>query len=357
MSERRLAQRGTWREKLVTPLPLIISAVLFATSGCEKRNPAVKPQPLSVDASIAGAAAEAPVELPPEVMAAFAPLPPRFEPDGGQLTEAQIEAGRALYSDARWSASGKVSCASCHDLAHFGIDRSPLAQGALGKLAPLNTPTVLNAAGASRFGSLGQHTALEPFLESHIQQTLAPPTSAWPKIASLLNTVAPPAAGVAPLRQASRALGAYVRTLVTPTRFDAFLSGDRKALSNLEKSGLLVFFQYCAECHRGALLGGDRTAKLGVKHPYIDPNPDAGLDLASVTGREEDRSVFRVPPLRNVSETGPYLRHGTVGTLQSAVEMMGWLQRSAMFSDKDAAALIAFLRTLSGTAPSSPSKP
>lgn len=104
----------------------------------------------------------------------------------------------------------------------------------------------------------------------------------------------------------------------------------------------------CVECHSWASVGGRLYHKLGQHHPYADKDD---LGRYEVTKKEEDRYVFKVPMLRNVTRTPPYFHDGRVPNLQEAVRLMGWLQLDRHFTPGDIADLIAFLGTLEGNPP------
>ena len=125
---------------------------------------------------------------------------------------------------------------------------------------------------------------------------------------------------------AATALAAFQIDAFTRTNspFDQYIAGNSQALSSLEKRGALLFFRgaRCAACHRGRLLGGGSFANVGV--PQIGPGVGARkpLDL----GRGEDvpdlppiRFTFRIPPLRNVELTAPYMHSGAYPTLDAVV--------------------------------------
>jgi cytochrome c peroxidase len=142
-----------------------------------------------------------------------------------------------------------------------------------------------------------------------------------------------------------RAVGAFERGLVTPSRFDTYLGGDDKALSALEQKGLATFLSTgCVGCHNGALVGGGSYQKLGLVQPY--PTDDQGR--FQVTKNEADRLMFKVPMLRNIADTAPYFHDGSIGDLPTAVKTMARVQLGKTLSDEDTAAIVAFLSGLSG---------
>src|SRR5690606_17881203 len=106
---------------------------------------------------------------------------------------------------------------------------------------------------------------------------------------------------------------------MTPAPFDEFLSGKMTALDDKQLWGLQLFVEVgCTQCHIAAAMGGTQFQKLGNVKPW--PTADEGR--FGVTNNEADKGVFKVPPLRNVAETAPYLHDGSIETLEEMVQMM-----------------------------------
>ena len=142
------------------------------------------------------------------------------------------------------------------------------------------------------------------------------------------------------------AIGAFERTLVTPSRWDAFLRGDPDALTPAEKSGFQKFTAAgCMSCHRGAYVGGEMYSRLGLVKGWPDKS-DMGRH--QVTGHERDRLVFKVPGLRNVAQTGPWLHDGSINSLEKMVRLMGEHQVGKDLPPGDARAIVTWLDTLTG---------
>ena len=144
------------------------------------------------------------------------------------------------------------------------------------------------------------------------------------------------------------AIGAFERTLLTPSRFDRFLQGDSSALNAEEKKGAELFVSTgCVACHNGVGVGGMMYNKLGLVKPY--PTKDMGR--FSVTKQESDKMVFKVPSLRNVDKTGPYFHDGSVRTLPEAVSTMAEYQLGKKLSPEHVNEIVAFLKTLTAEKP------
>ena len=143
----------------------------------------------------------------------------------------------------------------------------------------------------------------------------------------------------------TRAIAAYERTLVTHDRFDDFLKGSNYALSRAERKGLELFLDLgCAKCHNGPGLGGNSFQKIGLKNPYANTND---LGRAKITGNDEDRFKFKVPPLRNVVLTPPYFHDGQAETLVEAIRQMAYLQLDKELTRDEAESIEAFFHSLS----------
>ena len=184
------------------------------------------------------------------------------------------------------------------------------------------------------------------------QEAAAAKIAKIPEYQELFKT-AFPEDGAVSFKNITTALGAFERTLLTPTRWDEYLKGNVSALSEQERKGVRAFMDNgCIACHSGVNLGGNSFQKFGlVKGPYWkfieDPKRDKGR--ADVTKKTEDEFFFRVPGLRNVAKTYPYFHNGSVWELDKAVNIMGMAQLGKELSKEDTDNIVAFLNTLSGS--------
>ena len=144
-----------------------------------------------------------------------------------------------------------------------------------------------------------------------------------------------------------RAIGAFERTLLTPSKFDNFLTGKKTALSEKEVSGLKVFLNFgnggCVSCHNGPALGGAQFRLLGEQVRA----PEANDKIAAAVFKDIP-SPLKVPSLRNIDKTGPYFHNGSVASLDDAIEFMAYYQLGKKISVKEKEDLKAFLATLTG---------
>ena len=320
---------------------------------------------LAVAIACGPAAAQSPdpKKLIADATAAFRPLSPAPAP-GDPTQAARIELGRRLFFENRVSMDGNVSCAHCHWPDRHATDGLPKAIGVFGKENPRNAPSIFNAALNVKQHWRGDRESLEDQAEKSL---LGPASFGNPDQASAMRKLKEiPAYGPAfaaafpgdpdPVNSKNwgTAVAAYERTLLTPSRFDAYLSGDATALSPKEQTGLRKFIDRgCASCHNGVGVGGNSFQKFGVAIDYWketgSANPDKGR--IDVTKNDADLYFFKVPSLRNVAKTAPYFHDGSVATLPRAVEVMGKAQLGVALSAAEVDEIVAFLDALTGPAP------
>ena len=292
-------------------------------------------------------------------MAAFAPLPADFATDANPMTPAKIELGRMLFFEKRLSANGRLSCNSCHDLASYGVDHQPTSSGFWNQKGTRNSPTVYNAAGYFAQFWDGRAATVEEQAKGPILNPVEmglPSGSAAvgalksiPEYVALFSAAFPGSTDPVTFDNVAAAIGAFERTLVTPSRWDRFLAGDQSALSAEERAGFHRFMHTgCATCHNGALVGGGAYEKLGEAQPFPDTTD---LGRFQVTKNFSDRMFFKVPSLRNVEQTAPYFHNGKIATLDEAVAQMGKYQLGVNLSAAEREQIIAWLKTLTGALP------
>lgn len=282
------------------------------------------------------------------------------------INPARAEIGRQLFHDSRLSANGRVSCASCHDIAKGGADKGRrYSLGLHGVATTVNTPSVLNAALNFRQFWDGRTDSLEGQIEEVIQnpkemgsrwENVVQLVSRDPKYSSAFAATYPE--GVTK-KSIQNAIASYERTLITPeSRFDKYLRGKSGAVTTKEQLGYMMFKRYgCVACHQGKNIGGNMFQKFGVMADYFAHRgkpTDADLGRIVVTGKAEDKHVFKVPSLRNVELTAPYFHDGSAATLEEAVDVMFRYQLGRIAAPEDKGAIVAFLKSLTaqpGTKP------
>ncbi|WP_434150382.1 cytochrome-c peroxidase [Methylocaldum gracile subsp. desertum] len=293
----------------------------------------------------------------------FEPLPKDMATEEFPTDPARVALGRKLFFDPRLSLDGTVSCQTCHRPGLYGTDALPKSIGAEHRLNARNAPTVLNAALQFKALWIGNRADVE----DQAMKSLTGQTSFGnPETAAVIRKLK--ALGYeAEFKQAfpndpepvkpenwGKAIGAYERTLVTPSPFDAFLEGDAKALTPQARNGLKTFIDLgCVSCHNGVAVGGSAFRKFGMFGDYWTETGSPSIDEGRFkeTQNPADKYLFKVPGLRNVAMTPPYFHDGSVATLPQAVRVMGKVQLGKELTDQEVSDLVAFLNSLTGELP------
>jgi cytochrome c peroxidase len=331
-----------------------------------------RPSPTDPGAQICEAAPQAEAQsaptfedLNPRLLRRFKPLRASFVKDGPAPSAELVELGRMLYYEPRISQNGSVSCNSCHSLASYGTTAEALTVGVDGKRADRNAPSTYNAAAqfalfwdgrSPNVEAQAVHPLLNPREMGMSPDAVVQALSSSRGYAERFHAAFPKTAHPITLDNVGAAIGAFERTLSTPSRWDRYLTGDRGALTDKEKEGLRVFTSVgCMVCHTGELVGGSMYEKLGAAEPWPAGGTDHGR--SAITGNPADEMVFKVPSLRNVDHTGPYFHDGSVKTLPEAVRMMATYQLGERLSDAEVDAVVAWLGSLTGPLPASAMRP
>ena len=309
-------------------------------------------------------AAQSDAELLKQARDIFMPLPKDMSTAEAPATKERVELGRMLFFDPRMTIDSSMSCANCHQPAFYGTDALAKPTGVRQRPHPRNTPTVLDAGLSFVIHWRGDRTSLE---DQVVQALVSPITSGQPDEKAAADRIAR-IPGYAPLFKAAfpgesqpvtrenigKAIGAYERTLVTPSPFDAYLKGNVNAMAPPARAGLARFMAVgCATCHNGVGVGGGMYQKFGVVESYWEATGSQPVDKgrADVTKDPADEYVFRVASLRNVAKTPPYFHDGSVATLPEAVKVMGRVQLGANLSDGEVDEIVMFLENLTGDLP------
>jgi cytochrome c peroxidase len=159
--------------------------------------------------------------------------------------------------------------------------------------------------------------------------------------------------GSASAERIRMAIATFERSLTTPgSRFDRYLQGEQGVLTAEELEGYKLFKNYgCSSCHQGRAVGGNMFEKLGIVRPYFtDQSKITKADLGrfNVTGMDEHKFEFKVPSLRNIFLTDPYLHDGSAKTLKKAIKIMGRYQIGREISSQHIKLITSFLETLTG---------
>jgi cytochrome c peroxidase len=281
-------------------------------------------------------AAQSPHAEPLVVREPITPIPAPAAQD-----QRRVALGERLFQDRRLSHDDTRSCSSCHDTRTNGASANARDSTPKGEPLALKTPTVFNVGLNFRLNWEGNFRSLEREAEQALSKPAIMASSVEEVLAKLL---ADPGMvkrfrdtyGREPNRDnLLDAIATFERSLTTPgSRFDRWLSGDGMAITPEELAGYQLFKSLgCISCHQGVNVGGNMFQRHGVFHPLGTPEPE----------------IVRVPSLRNVATTAPYFHDGSAATLAEAVKAMGISQLDRILTDEQITAIVAFLRTLTGT--------
>ena len=303
-------------------------------------------------------------DVPTQAQATFKAVPAKApEMKRNPSSPARLELGRMLYFDPRLSASQLISCNSCHNVGLGGADLQETSIGHGWQKGPRNAPTVLNAVfNVAQFWD-GRAEDLQAQAKGPVQASvemandpgrLVTTLKSIPGYAPLFRQAFPGEQDPITFDNVAKAIEVFEATLLTPDApFDAYLRGNRKALSSVEEAGLGLFMEKgCSACHDGLNVGGGGYFAFGVvEAPSDEVRPPGDTGRLKVTRSEGDKYVFRSPSLRNVAITQPYFHSGKVWKLEDAVRIMGSSQLGMALEDAEVAKVTAFLRTLTGRQP------
>lgn len=291
----------------------------------------------------------------------FKPLPEVAENKNNPVTSSKTKLGKLLYYDTRLSKAGNVSCNSCHNLQQYGVDNQAVSPGDAGKFGDRNSPTVFNAALHNMQFWDGRAKDVE---EQAGMPILNPVEMAIPHkgfLVDRLNKIKlyqdmfkeafPQEAKPVTYENLEKAIASFERTLLTPSRFDAYMQGNSNAITADEKAGLKVFISSgCATCHNGVGVGGGTLQRFGLVTDYrtLVQSKTNDVGREKVTQNKEDKDKFKVAGLRNVAGTYPYFHSGSIASLDSAVKIMGEVQLNKTLSKEEIKQVVAFLNALSG---------
>jgi cytochrome c peroxidase len=328
---------------------LTVLAATLAIAACEenKKPDDTKPAPKASASAEKGA-----TKVDQAMLAVFAALP------AANAEADKIALGKMLFFENRLSKAQDISCNTCHALDKAGADGKKLSEGHKKQAQARNTPSVLNASAQFKQGWDGRWKDVEEASTAHITDpkvmAMADEKAVVAVLASMPEYVdafkkAFPADKDITLANAGKALGAYQRALLVPTKWDKYLAGDKTAMSDDELKGVKTFLDVgCQTCHQGADVGGSLMQKLGLVKPWPDQTDQGAF---AVTKQETDKMMFKVANLREVEKTGPYLHDGSVDSLDKVVAMMADHQLGKVLPDDQVKSIVVFLKTLTADPP------
>lgn len=244
--------------------------------------------------------------------------------DGGVSDDPRAALGRELFFSTVLSRDHSISCASCHKPEFAFADNLPVSLGVEGRLGTRNTPSAMNTAGRTRMFWDGRSETLE---EQALLPIANPLEMDLPVTEAIARLQADPAwverfqnaykAGPSE-RTLGRALAAYQKTLNTfDSPYDRYALGDENAISDAAKRGRMLFITkaQCVSCHAGEDFTSDRFKNIGTYNGKQFNDPGRG----GVTGDIAQYGEFKVPGLRNVEVTAPYMHNGMFKTLREVI--------------------------------------
>jgi cytochrome c peroxidase len=289
-------------------------------------------------------------------------------PADNPMSQAKVALGKRLFFDSRLSITGQYSCASCHDPARSFSDGRAVARGATGEPTANGAMALVNVAYNVSFGwatpevrSL-EAQMLQPLLNEHPvelgvrgrEARMVALLCAQPEYRAAFAAAFPGSAGRASLDLVIKAIAAFERTLISGhSPFDRYVfEGDHEALTSQAKRGMALFYSArlgCSGCHSGFNFAGNWRDAQGV------------TGAPSLANDGTSSGPMRVPTLRNIAITAPYMHDGRFATLAAVVAHYEQAGRRAKqghgagrephlqpfaLDASERAALIAFLESL-----------
>lgn len=249
---------------------------------------------------------------------------PHYNFKENPLTEKGVQLGKALFFDAMLSKDNTISCGSCHQQSSgFTQHGHALSHGVDDLLTQRNSMPVQNMAWFPDFGWDGGVPHLDLFAISPIQKENEMGETLPNVLEKLRATEHYPKMFQEAFGDKSittehflKAISQYMLTLVSAnSAYDKYQNGNKAALNETELQGLAVFNQKCATCHSGELFSDFSHRNNGVKG---EDGEDTGRE--AITLSDKDKYKFRVPSLRNVAVTFPYMHDGSIETLEEVLD-------------------------------------
>lgn len=296
-------------------------------------------------------------------------LPPIPWPEDNPYTKKKADLGRLLYFDKRLSSDGTISCGTCHSIPHAFTDRRPVSTGIHGHHGTRHSPTVINSAYQKSYFWDGRAASLEdqckgPIANPMEMTALADASKAHEECHMrvkaikgyriLFNEVF--GNDECSINDIAKAIATFERTVLSGNSpYDRYKAGDKAAMNAEQIEGYKVFLKSaCANCHAGFNFTDGRFTNIGVGMDKT--NPDTGR--YGITHHSSEMGAFKVPTLRDVENTYPYMHDGSLKTLEEVVDYydkggipnphLHPLIRPLHLTDKEKKALVSFMKALSG---------
>jgi len=300
-----------------------------------------------------------------------------------------VKLGRMLFYEKKLSSDNTISCGSCHKQKFAFSDSVAFSSGVGGTLGTRNALALSNLAFQSQFFWDGRAASLELQVPFPIQNPLEMHQVLDSAVKELqATTTYPPlfkaafGTDVITADNIAKAISQFERTFVSyRSRYDQYLLGNTNALTTQEQAGLVLFMQHpftlkdpgittpipganCGDCHQGTLLTIQSFLNNGLDSVFKDPGYE------DFTLNQADLGKFKIPSLRNITLTAPYMHDGRFATLQDvlnhynehmvssptmspkmlASNVYGPQSTDLALDSSEVAAVIAFLYTLTDSA-------
>lgn len=252
-------------------------------------------------------------------------VPPPPQPEGAAVTVERVALGKRLFYDPRLSRDASISCATCHLQEAAFADHLPVSIGIEGRVGFRNSPTLVNVGyhpyyfkeggnptlEGQAFGPIEEHTEMDynvPSIVERLRDDLDLQQMAQRAYGRNLDAYS-----------LIFSLGAFQRTIISADApYDRYrYRGETQALSAAEERGLALFASErlnCTQCHAGFDLSTYAIVNNGSHANYADEG------LARITQDSTDVGKFKVPTLKNIALTYPYMHDGSYPTLLSVIE-------------------------------------
>ncbi len=286
-------------------------------------------------------------------------FPPVEFPEDNFPTFERIALGKKLFFDVNLSRDSTVSCASCHQSQYGLADNLSLSDGVFGRKGFRNSPSLLNVAYQEKLMMDGGVATLEMQVEApltdHLEMDMTGP--------ELIERLEQNEEYMQLFREAypdrhayyiyTRALACFERSLVSANSvYDSWLL-EGIELGQSQERGRQLFFSErtnCSSCHSGFLFSDQSFRSNGLYTNYADPG------RARVTELAEDQGTFKVPSLRNIASTAPYMHNGSLSSLKEVIEHYNsggadhpnkdFRIKALNLNEQDQRDLVNFLKTL-----------
>lgn len=304
------------------------------------------------------------------------------EPENPMSPE-KVSLGKKLFFDKNLSKSRKIACAKCHNLKSGGEDGKPTAIGHnnLPNPSHLNSPTVLNTAFSKHLFWDGRSPTLRdqakgptlaPFEMASTPKLIEERVKENPDYVKKFQTIFGEENPIT-FDNITKVIAVYEKTLITRAEFDAFLEDDDSALNPQAKKGLELFIDIgCKGCHFGHGVGGQKMQKFPLRNynslidltmTYDEKTKKRRFKSLKLNFKEyrpypidnvggfmgkDGTQYFRVPILRNITQTAPYFHNGVVKELREAIFLMGRYQLGIDLNDKQVDEIEAFFKSMEG---------